>query len=86
MTGSGVAWFRHDDEGYHQWLRDHPDGFVVGTWVPITAGEPIVHHAACWHINHDIRPRSWTTKMGKACSDDRGAVIGSSATRRSRLP
>jgi hypothetical protein len=70
-----VTWFRHDDAGYYRWLRDHPDGYVVATWIPITSDVPVLHHAACSHINRDIRPRSWTNSVGKACSDDKDAAV-----------
>jgi hypothetical protein len=59
----GLVTFVDDDPGYIQWVRDHPDGFVLNSYRRPTANYLVLHRARCYSINPAWRPgdaRSWT--------------------------
>jgi hypothetical protein len=63
--------FENDDQGYRDWIRAHPRGFVLH--VENLAGRKMtMHRADCWHISEDFPPpttTTWTAKP-KACSKE----------------
>jgi hypothetical protein len=43
--------FRGDDDGYGDWLAQHPDGFVINTYARPSPGYLKLHHATCPKIS-----------------------------------
>ena len=70
-----VRRFEKDDAGYVVWLGEHPDGYVLNTYMHVTSDYLILHRARCRTVNRPLDPtRSWTFAYGKTCSEDRGEV------------
>jgi hypothetical protein len=61
-------WFRNDDAGYRNWLRQHPEGFVLNIERDAHYGK--LHAATCLGIFPDD-DRAYTWSRDKVCSMDR---------------
>lgn len=62
--------FRNDDAGYRQWLKDHPNGFVVNSERIPNPSYLILHRATCYYISNDTTRNYTTTSYIKTCSED----------------
>ena len=71
-----VHQFRDDDAGYLQWLRDHPDGFVLNIQHSHHASDAKVHRADCHTISgENPAGGAWTgPSYIKVCADRLTAV------------
>lgn len=70
-----VVRFEDDDQGFHHWLDEHPDGFFVNTKRNPNPDYLVLHTSACPHFDRSPSVH-WTKDCIKICSDDRGAVEG----------
>jgi hypothetical protein len=65
-----TAWFEDADPAYPDWLADHPDGFVLDTYVRPSAGRLVLHRAGCPRVSRPLAPRNGkAARFGKACAD-----------------
>jgi hypothetical protein len=66
-----AVFFSDDDDGYEQWLRDHPAGFVVNTRRSPTARYINLHRVRCSHVSVLQAGYSRWTSGGysKVCAD-----------------
>lgn len=61
----------NSNDGYLQWIKDHPNGYVLNCEKSPRATYLILHKASCYTIN-DLQKQaeSWTEKYNKICSID----------------
>ena len=70
--GTTVMKFRDDEEGYRDWLRQNPGGWVLNK---DTAERPLkLHRADCDTISTPCLPRT-INGLTKFCSTDRDALV-----------
>jgi hypothetical protein len=76
--------FEEDDQGYINWYRNNPNGFVLNYLRPMTTEQPMVapvekgrqypmlHKASCNTITGTpAMGKEWTYIWGKRCSNDK---------------
>ena len=56
--------FAHDDTGYLSWLTQHPEGFVINTYMKPSPAYLKLHHASCPTIGR-LQPRARTFTDGE---------------------
>ncbi len=62
--------FRDDDDGYLQWLADHPGGYVLNIQRNYSAADARLHRADCGRINGRSSPGKVLTKSYvKRCAE-----------------
>jgi hypothetical protein len=62
--------FVDDDDGYRQWIRAHPDGFVINTARSPSPAYVMLHRASCRTISGDpARGIRWTRDYIKFCGE-----------------
>jgi hypothetical protein len=63
--------FSHNDAGYVEWVRQHPQGYVVVSWNPPRSNYLSLHRADCHCIDpaqaHHVE--NWTHSYIKVCAD-----------------
>lgn len=71
QIAEGIFLFDNDDAGYHNWIKDNPDGFVVNTYRKPNARYLKTHRARCYTIKN-LQPgyTSFTTDYRKYCSNE----------------
>ena len=64
-----TLWFEDDDPRYLAWLREHPHGYVLSTYVRPAARHLVLHRATCPRISRPL-PDVARAKpsFGKACA------------------
>ena len=63
--------FDHDEEGYREWIKSHPIGFVLVSHNPPSSKYISVHRADCHTINpaKARHKENWTKSYIKLCAD-----------------
>jgi len=65
-----------NDEEYHQWLENNEDGYVVNSDKSLkSVNLPMLHRAACDHINDVSTPNYTTAYQFKLCSTNREDLV-----------
>ena len=65
-----IHMFIDDDEGYIDWVKENPKGYVINCYRTPTASYLILHLGNCPFIASD-EPNNWTTETYiKVCSDN----------------
>lgn len=57
-----VVEFDGDDDGYFDWLRGHPDGYVVNVRRSRGPGYVVLHRATCGWISRPVPPGGYTER------------------------
>jgi len=65
--------FENNEDGYRQWVKDNPLGFVINT--PKSGGYLMLHRANCTFISSDKRTHYTTGDYKKICSTDRQELV-----------
>ena len=91
--------FEADDQGYINWYRNNPNGFVLNYLIPMTASQPMVepaskgrqypmlHRADCKTITGTpAMGKKWTEIWGKYCSNDKSELLAWAQKTFGRLP
>lgn len=61
--------FKDDDEGFRDWVRQHPSGFYINTERKPSPNYLMLHQVGCMHVGDaEDRDVSWTTDYIKVCS------------------
>jgi hypothetical protein len=61
--------FKDDNQGYLQWLQQHPNGYVLNTYRSIDPAYMILHRAICHAISGTpARGEHWTVGYQKICA------------------
>jgi hypothetical protein len=64
-----IQWFRDDESGYLDWIRTHPDGYVLNCGRHPTPRSLVLHKASCPFISGTPPPGNrWTIHYGKVCA------------------
>ncbi|MGI4791652.1 MAG: hypothetical protein ACRYFS_22750 [Janthinobacterium lividum] len=71
--------FLDNDEGYFDWLKAHPEGFVANSYRKPTATYLFLHRATCLHIQRWPSRRS-TLDYQKVCAASEQALQNWAAT------
>jgi hypothetical protein len=58
-----VETFINDDQGYQDWLDQHPDGFVLHCYRHRPQSSMTLHQATCEMINKASQPGEFTSKL-----------------------
>ncbi len=81
-----IELFRDDDQGFFDWLDEHPDGFFVNTDRTPKPDYLVLHRPSCSHIDRNPS-MNWTTDYVKLCATDRAdleewaaSVVGGEVT------
>ena len=53
-----------ENDRYHDWRREHPDGYVFNHFGGLIGEENIIHRASCYYLNRT------NTNVEKVCSTD----------------
>lgn len=65
-----VTVFRDDDEGFFDWLDDHPDGYFINSERRPKPTYLVLHRPACSHFTRNPSIH-WTREYVKVCSPGR---------------
>jgi hypothetical protein len=66
-----ITLFRDDDEGFFDWLDDHPGGFFLNCERNPTARYLVLHRPDCPHFKGDRTHLNWTKDYIKLAADTR---------------
>lgn len=70
-----VVEFREDDEGYLDWVRQNPEGFVINSGPQPGNAVRILHRADCGTITgKPAKGGRWTYQYKKVCWPDRAGI------------
>jgi hypothetical protein len=62
--------YRDDDEGYQDWMKRQPDGFVINIQRSHNSSDAHLHDADCWTLTDQLdRDVSLTGPYVKVCGD-----------------
>jgi hypothetical protein len=71
---AGAIFFRKDEQGYLNWLAEHPDGYVVNTYPENHSRYMVLHRATCRFISRYARnaaPGAFAERQyAKACASN----------------
>lgn len=57
-----------DENGYSNWVKNHPEGFVVNSFRPPSPKYLRLHRSSCGYINSPLRT-NYTRDYSKTCSE-----------------
>ncbi len=73
--GPDIQHFIDDDQGFQQWMTDHPQGYILNCHREPKANYLVLHTAQCWTLNQlPEGGSSWTTMYRKVCSMDQATL------------
>jgi hypothetical protein len=70
-----VVIFEDDDAGFHGWLDEHPNGFLINAERNPKPNYLVLHVPSCSHFDRSPSV-NWTKDYIKACSDQRADLEG----------
>jgi hypothetical protein len=69
-----IILFRDDDEGFFEWLEEHPDGFFLNTERNPGPQYLVLHQPACRHFKGEREQLNWTKDYVKLCAEHSGTL------------
>jgi len=65
-----ITLFQDDDEGFFDWLDEHPDGFFLNAERNPGPRYLVMHQPSCPHFKGDRAKMRWTKDYIKLCAED----------------